>query len=169
MYDFVAAIVSLGRWQDWVLSTITYLSGPRVLEIGHGTGHLQAELYDQDLMPFALDESKEMGRIAHRRLEQMDREPSITRGLAQSLPFPSESFSEIVSTFPSEYIFEKQTLAEAYRVLAPGGRLVILPLVWITGERIIERFTSWLFHVTGQTGPWDPNILMPFEEFGRHS
>jgi ubiquinone/menaquinone biosynthesis C-methylase UbiE len=166
MYDFVAAVVSLGRWRDWINSTMPYLVGPRVLEIGHGPGHLQVALYGKGVIPFGLDESKEMGVIAHRHIISMDRKPNITRGLAQSLPFSTKSFSQVVATFPSEYIFESRTLSEAYRVLVPGGRFIVLPLVWITGEGIIERFTSWLFRVTGQTGPWDPKMVVPFKAVG---
>ena len=40
-YDLVAASVSLGRWKDWVLSVVPFIEGNRVLEIGHGPGHLQ--------------------------------------------------------------------------------------------------------------------------------
>ena len=40
-YDLVAAVVSVGMWTSWVRSTLTYLNGPQVLELGHGPGHLQ--------------------------------------------------------------------------------------------------------------------------------
>ena len=39
-YDFVATAVSVGMWNEWVLSIIPYLEGPKVLELGHGPGHL---------------------------------------------------------------------------------------------------------------------------------
>ena len=45
-YDFVAAFVSLGRWQDWVDAVVPFMSG-RVLEIGFGPGHLQELLNRQ--------------------------------------------------------------------------------------------------------------------------
>jgi hypothetical protein len=33
----------------------------------------------------------------------------------------------VVSTFPSDYIFDPQTIREIARVLCPGGRLVVVP------------------------------------------
>ena len=46
-YDWVASIVSLGEWQNWVSSVLPYIIGPNVLEIGFGPGHLQAARTDQ--------------------------------------------------------------------------------------------------------------------------
>ena len=43
-YDWVAAGVSLGRWNEWVRSILPYMQEGRILELGHGPGHLQAEL-----------------------------------------------------------------------------------------------------------------------------
>jgi SAM-dependent methyltransferase len=54
------------------------------------------------------------------------------RARAEALPFPPSCFDTVVSTFPSEYIIEKATLAEISRVLRPGGRLVVVPAGWIT-------------------------------------
>jgi len=68
-YDLVAAIVSLGRWQDWLMQAMPYLSG-RVLEIGFGPGHLQVALNEAGMQAFGLDESRQMGRQARRRLWQ---------------------------------------------------------------------------------------------------
>jgi SAM-dependent methyltransferase len=53
------------------------------------------------------------------------------RAKAQALPFPDASFDSLVSTFPSEYIADPETLAELSRVLRPGGRLVIVPGGWL--------------------------------------
>jgi ubiquinone/menaquinone biosynthesis C-methylase UbiE len=39
-YDAVAWFVSLGQWQAWGQAALKRVRGPRVLEIGHGPGHL---------------------------------------------------------------------------------------------------------------------------------
>ena len=148
-YDLVAAAVSLGRWQAWVLCVQPYLRG-RVLEIGYGPGHLQAALLAGGFQAFGLDESRQMSRQARRRLRRQKLPVRLTRGYAQRLPFAGNSFDSVAATFPSEYIFEQQTLAEIRRVLAPGGRLVIVPSAWITGQGWLERLAAWLFRATGQ-------------------
>jgi ubiquinone/menaquinone biosynthesis C-methylase UbiE len=78
---------------------------------------------------------------------------NLTRGLAQFLPYPEESFETVVATFPAEYIFQSVTLEEAYRVLVPGGRLVILPGASILGRGLMDRLMAFIFHLTGQTSP----------------
>lgn len=142
-YDLVAWVVSFGKWNDWVLSIFPFIEGTRILELGHGPGHLQRFLLDRGLSPVALDESTQMGRLAKRRLGGKH---NLARGLAQSLPFPTDHFDTVVSTFPSEYIFEAETLAEVRRVITPAGRLVILPVAFPS-----NRFLKWLYKVTGET------------------
>lgn len=142
-YDLVAWVVSFGRWNDWVLSIFPLIEGTRILELGHGPGHLLRFLRDRELAPVALDESIQMGRIARRRLGSKHK---LTRGLSQSLPFTSGSFHTVVSTFPSEYIFDPRTLAEVKRVLTSGGKLLVLPAAFPS-----NAFLKWLYKVTGES------------------
>lgn len=148
-YDFVAAIVSLGRWKDWVQTTVPYLHG-HVLEIGFGPGHLQLFLNKTNNYVVGLDESRQMARQAGRRLRKHGSSLLLSRGYAQNIPFANKTFDSVVATFPSEYIFDPLTLKEIRRVLVPTGRLVILPIAWITGKRPLEQLAAWLFRITGE-------------------
>lgn len=170
-YDAAAWLVSLGRWQDWIMTTIPYLEGRRILELGHGPGHLQRALLSRGLFAIGLDESPQMGRLAARRLRDFDcTQINLTRGLAQALPFPAACFQTVVATFPAKYILETSTIQEAYRVLAPGGRFVVLPFAWITGRRTLERLLAWLNRITGEApdpvGVLSERMKMPFLEAG---
>jgi ubiquinone/menaquinone biosynthesis C-methylase UbiE len=172
-YDLVAATVSLGRWKDWVLSVVPFMEGNRVLEIGHGPGHLQRAFLDRNLFAVGIDESAQMGRLARRNLRrflrsQTNNRPNqphaytqirLARGVSQHLPFLSESFDALVSTFPSEYIFDPETLKEAKRVLTRNGRFVILPGATIIGRGILDRAMALLFRITGETPPNLAEIL----------
>jgi ubiquinone/menaquinone biosynthesis C-methylase UbiE len=153
-YDLVAAAVSLGHWNDWVRSVIPFLSGKRVLELGHGPGHLQRVLRDRGGVVVGLDESRQMGRLAAALLRRRgDGRADLVRGVAQRLPFPAASFDSVVSTFPSEYIFHPGTLSEARRVLSAAGRLVILPAARPDAANPLGRLLTWLFYITGQATP----------------
>jgi ubiquinone/menaquinone biosynthesis C-methylase UbiE len=147
-YDLVAATVSFGKWNDWVFSIIPFIEGTRILELGHGPGHLQFVLQhasgrDRGLVAFAIDESAQMGALANRRLSGSHR---LARALAQKIPFASEKFDTIISTFPSEYIFDIQTLSEAHRVLRSSGRLIVLLAAWPKNPLL-----AGLFKATGQS------------------
>ncbi len=150
-YDLVAATVSFGKWKDWVYSIIPFIKGTRILELGHGPGHLQRILLAQTpadglkLEPVAIDESAQMGTLAKRRLGVSQK---LTRALAQKIPFASQSFDSILSTFPTEYIFDRQTLTEAHRVLRSSGRLIVL-----LGARPKSPILAWLFKITNQSPP----------------
>lgn len=152
MYDFVAWTVSIGRWRNWGRATLPHLSGKRILELGFGPGHLQSSLTAAGFQTSGLDESPQMCRQASRNLRKNGFLPALTRGHAQSLPFQDEAFDSIVATFPSEYIFAPQTLAEAERVLKPGGRLVVALSALPGGANLFERVAAWLFRFTGQSG-----------------
>ena len=141
-YDLVAATVSFGRWRDWILEVIPFIAGTRVLELGHGPGHLQRVLLSQGLIAVGLDESPQMGRLAKRNTDGSAR---LTRGLAQALPFASGSFDTIIATFPTEYFVDPSTLEEVKRCLDNGGRFVVLPAAMPRNP-----FLSWLFKFTEQ-------------------
>jgi ubiquinone/menaquinone biosynthesis C-methylase UbiE len=167
-YDLVAATVSFNRWKNWVQSVIPFIEGDRILEMGHGPGHLQRILRSRGLLAVGIDESAEMGRLAKRNLARAgysqiqtassrpSRKPAqldiaytkvdLIRGIAQALPFPDEAFDTIVATFPTEYITESATLTEVKRCLVKGGRLVVLPVALPKNP-----FLDWLFRVTHQS------------------
>lgn len=99
-----------------------------------------------------------MGRIAARRLQQQHSMPMLVRASGEHQPFKSNSFDQLVATFPTEYILQAQTLAEARRVLKSAGKLVILPVAWIMGGNIFDRAAAWLFRSTGQAREWNPTF-----------
>jgi ubiquinone/menaquinone biosynthesis C-methylase UbiE len=142
-YDLVAATVSFGDWKNWVYSILPFIKGTRLLELGHGPGHLQRLLLDSGLVAVAIDESTQMGRIAKRRLGPSHK---LTRGLAQELPYQSGIFDTIIATFPTEYIFQEETLSEVERCLSDGGRLIVLLATFPK-----SRFLKWLYKVTGES------------------
>ena len=160
-YDFVAAFVSIGRWNDWVDCALPYVQGHRVLELGHGPGHLQKLLRSEHTgLVAGLDESSQMGLLAKKRLLKAGY-PNInlTRSIAQSLPFAEAAFDVVVSTFPAEYIFEKETMIEVRRVLCRGGRFIVLPAAWIIGQKMLDRSAAWLFRATDQAPKFAPTVL----------
>ena len=165
-YDAVAAVVSFGQWRRWVLRASEMVAGQRILELGFGPGHLQMHLHQQGREVFGLDQSAQMAHQAYRRLKRGGFSPRLARGQAQVLPFASGSFDSVVATFPTQYIVQPDTLAEIYRVLRPGGRLVVLFAAWITGQSLPEKIMAQIYQITGQIPrdiPDQTEQIAPFE------
>jgi arsenite methyltransferase len=105
--------------------------GERVLDIGCGPGFLAIEMAEE-VGPggrvVGVDASESMLAIARRR------EPAVAEfqpGDALSLAFADGAFDAVVSTQVYEYVADMPAaLAEARRVLRPGGRLLILDTDW---------------------------------------
>lgn len=125
-YDAVAWLVSGGLWFQWARAALPELRG-RTLELGFGTGHLQLALAARPAV-FGLDASPQMAAIAAARLRRHGHPARLANGVAQRLPFPAAAFDTLLATFPAEYILDPAAHTEIRRVLAPGGRLVIVPL-----------------------------------------
>ena len=147
-------------------SVLPYVSGERVLELGYGPGHLQWALNRIGIIAYGLDESIQMGRLASTNLNRAGLSSRLVTGLAQQLPFPNGVFQQVISTFPTQYILLLETLAEIYRVLPPGGSLVVLPVAWITGKAWYDRLAAGLFRITGQAPDWDDRFIDPFIKAG---
>lgn len=160
-YDLVSWSVSLGEWRVWQKQSLSYLCGQQVLEIAHGPGHMLIELNQAGVDVVGLDLSSAMGQQARRKLSQhgiLDQVP-LLRVRLPDLPFEKETFDSVLSQFPTNFIFEEETLANLFRILKPEGRLVILPEGHLIGSGPLLHFIAWLFYITGQSDspkPPDP-------------
>lgn len=154
-YDLVSWCVSLGQWRAWTRAGIPFLirdphTPTTVLEIAHGPGHMLIELHQQGYQVTGIDLSPYMGKQARRRLQQKNIHLPLIQGDVGQLPFATASFHHLLSTFPTDFIFDPANLAQFYRVLRPKGRLVIVPQAQLTDAGILTRFIEWLYWITGQ-------------------
>lgn len=147
-YDRVSYLVSRGEWRRWQRTALPSLRGPRILEIGFGTGDLLSEMRSQGYICYGVELSPSMLRIAKRKGVKAP----LSRARAQDMPFQDEVFDSLVSTFPSSFILDPRAQREMVRVLAPGGRLVVVNEGRLLGRDPWSRFLNWALEVTSGDG-----------------
>ena len=163
-YDTVSQVVSLGQWRSWQRAALNHLDhadgipAAPLLELAHGTGNFALDLRAAGYAHTAIDLSPAMGRITRRKLTRRYKHADLTRARAQRLPFPTGTFAAAVSTFPTEFIIDPDTLREIHRVLTPTGRLVVVMNGVLTRDRAADRALEWAYRVTGQRGPWPVDV-----------
>ncbi|GAB4281341.1 MAG: hypothetical protein Kow0080_34840 [Candidatus Promineifilaceae bacterium] len=162
-YDVVSWLVSFGQWRAWLYCALPFVTGNRVLELGHGPGHLLLALSQLGKTAVGLDLSPVMGRQARHKLQKQNAAARLVRGKGELLPFANDSFDTVVATFPTNYIFLPETLSAVRRVLRQNGRFVIIPSTQFTGNGAAVRLLEWLYHITGQrqleTAASDPQAI----------
>ena len=144
---------SADRSERWLFGTehrgwVCSRARGRTLEVAVGTG-LNIGLYPEDLTLTAVDLTPEMLRLAIDRAAELRRAVSFCEADAQGLPFRDETFDTAVATYAMCSVPDLPlTIREIRRVLAPGGRLLLLdhvrssvaPFVWV--QKALERMPS---------------------------
>lgn len=128
LYRFASTVPFAGQWRIWQQLVMPRIHGHDVLELGCGLGDLLADILEAGYTGCAVEHSPQMVAAARDTLRKrkVGQPSSVIQGSAQQLPFADHMFDTVVSTFPSEYIFDPATIAEVERVLRPGGRIIII-------------------------------------------
>lgn len=134
-YDFLNRLLSLGidrRWRKKAVRLLKYSSGSRILDVATGTGDVALEIArttpDSVRITGAdfCSEMVELGKIkvaASKYAKRID----FTVAPCEDLPFPDNTFDSITIAFGIRNVVDRKLgLAEMWRVLKPGGRMIIL-------------------------------------------
>src|SRR5205823_10765522 len=115
------------RWQfgggrQWVCSR----ASGETLEVAVGTG-LNLPFYPAKVRLTGVDLSPAMLDLARGRAAEVGREIDLREADAQALPFPDASFDTVVCTLSLCTVpDERVAIGEMWRVLRPGGQLLLL-------------------------------------------
>ncbi|HEX7101371.1 MAG TPA: bifunctional demethylmenaquinone methyltransferase/2-methoxy-6-polyprenyl-1,4-benzoquinol methylase UbiE [Nitrolancea sp.] len=133
-YDLMNRLMSVGmdiRWRREAARAAIGNGATRVLDLATGTGDLALELARQGVpLVIGADFSSQMLRAADRKVaDQHEPHIQLARGDAMHLPFADGSFDAVTVAFGLRNMPDYSgAIVEMTRVLAPGGRLVILEM-----------------------------------------
>jgi len=119
----------------WAELLVPALEGSdRIADIGCGTGSLTALLAQAGHRVHGVDFSSAMLDLARAKAVDLDPQPVFTLGDASNPPLPNSAFEAVLCrhvlwTLPNP----TAALAAWIRLLAPGGRLVLIEGRWSTG------------------------------------
>jgi ubiquinone/menaquinone biosynthesis C-methylase UbiE len=159
LYEWMESAAEHGRYQEWREELWAQVRGPRVLELGVGTGK-NIPYYPDGVEVTAVDLSEQMlARARSLAAQHTHMQIDLRQMDAQQLAFADDTFDEVVSTFVFCSVPDPVLgLREARRVTKPGGRFLALehmlspnpllaplmqaldPLVhWLIGVHIARR------------------------------
>jgi ubiquinone/menaquinone biosynthesis C-methylase UbiE len=154
LYDLMFRFNGYGRSIESYLrdTPLGLPAGARVLDAGCGTGLLTLALLRVLRRPAeitAVDlsgRSLQTARRAVRKLRAAPHKVTFVQANALSLPFADESFDLLVTSGVLEYLPLRGGLREFARVLAPGGRMVFLPVRPSPASRLLEIMFRFKAH-----------------------
>jgi len=138
--------------------------GAFVLDLGCGTGNGTLYWHERrQLKIVALDVSREMLKVCAAKLGAAGRPPSLLRANGECLPFPDDTFDNIISFEALEHTPNPRLfMAEAGRVLKRGGEILM------TTPNTNWEFIHWLAAVTHLHHSEGPHRFVPREEIRDH-
>lgn len=151
-YDAFVHVATLGRARKIREKTISLAgvgSGEDVLDVGCGTGDLTMLARKRSGSAgriTGIDPSSEMIRVARNKATRKSLEIEYLVVAAEALPFDDSTFDLVLSSFMMHHLPEalrSEMLAEARRVLRPGGRLLVVDIK--RSERNQIHFTPLSF------------------------
>ncbi len=160
-YDLMNDLMSLGvhrLWKDAMLDWLAPRQGQKILDVAGGTGDIAfrvlartshgANVTVLDMTADMLCEGKKRGRKL-----RVEEKIEWVCGDAMALPFRDNSFDIYTIAFGIRNVTRiADALLEAYRVLRPGGRLLVLEFSSIPDRLLQDYYDLYSFKIIPQIG-----------------
>jgi ubiquinone/menaquinone biosynthesis C-methylase UbiE len=132
-------------------------AGDSVLDVGCGTGEitLRAKVRAKAGKVYGIDPAPEMIAVARSKAARKKLDIDFRVGVIEALPFPDSSMDVVTSSLMMHHLPEDlkvRGLAEIYRVLKPGGHLLVADFMKPTGSFLNHLFMAFSQHDGLQSG-----------------
>jgi len=159
-YDVMNDAMSMGIhriWKDAMMDWLAPRAGQRLLDVAGGTGDISFRFLDRAGSGHAtvLDLTEQMLIEGRKRAEadQMAASLDWVVGDAMALPFEDNTFDVYTISFGIRNVTRPQeALNEAFRVLRPGGRLMVLEFSQIPNDMMQKVYDLYSFNIIPRLG-----------------
>ncbi|MGI3184772.1 bifunctional demethylmenaquinone methyltransferase/2-methoxy-6-polyprenyl-1,4-benzoquinol methylase UbiE [Nioella aestuarii] len=159
-YDVMNDVMSVGIhrvWKDAMMDWLAPRDGVKLLDVAGGTGDISFRFLKRAPGAHAtvLDMTESMLIEGQKRAEaeQMAEKLDWIVGDAMALPFEDNSFDVYTISFGIRNVTRiADALSEAYRVLKPGGRLMVLEFSQLPNEGMQKLYDLYSFNVIPKMG-----------------
>ena len=160
-YDVMNDLMSLGIhriWKDAMMDWLVPRPGQRLLDVAGGTGDVAFRFLTRagaGARATVLDMTESMLIEGRKRAEAESRAEVLdwVVGDAMALPFPDNSFDAYTISFGIRNVTRiPVALAEAFRVLRPGGRLMVLEFSQLPNAALQRLYDLYSFNVIPAMG-----------------
>ncbi len=161
-YDIMNDVMSAGLHRVWKNALVTALRPSRVrplklLDVAGGTGDIAFRVLDAAAvgsMATVCDINREMLAVGRERVpKKLSDRIDFVQGNAESLPFPDAHYDAYTIAFGIRNVPRIDlALAEAYRVLRRGGRLLVLEFSQVDIPGFDAVYDRYSFHVVPVMG-----------------
>ena len=159
-YDVMNDVMSVGIhrvWKDAMMDWLAPQAGQRLLDVAGGTGDISFRFLKRApaASSVVLDMTESMLVEGRKRAEagaMADRLSWVT-GDAMALPFEDNTFDVYTISFGIRNVTRiEDALSEAYRVLRPGGRLMVLEFSQLPNPMMQKAYDLYSFNVIPRMG-----------------
>ncbi len=159
-YDIMNDVMSAGIhriWKDAMMDWLAPRNGQRLLDVAGGTGDIAFRFLKRAPQASAvvLDMTESMLTEGRKRAEaeQLADRLDWVVGDAMALPFEANSFDVYTISFGIRNVTRiGDALTEAYRVLRPGGRLMVLEFSQLPNPAMQKAYDLYSFNVIPRMG-----------------
>jgi len=153
-YDVMNDVMSVGIhriWKDAMMDWLAPRPGQRLLDVAGGTGDISFRFLKRagNAQATVLDLTESMLIEGRKRAEAAQQDDSLdwVVGDAMALPFADNTFDVYTISFGIRNVTRPQeALNEAYRVLKPGGRLMVLEFNRIPNDMLQKMYDVYSFN-----------------------